>query len=689
MARRLAIDVGGTFTDLVLIDPESGRLAFGKVPTTTADPSVGALTGVSQLLTQTSVSPRDVEQVIHATTLVGNAVIERKGCRTALMTTKGFRDVLTLGREFRYDIYDSNLSFPPNLVPRRDRFEVTERITAEGDVLTPMNDAEVEGIARQLIDGQYAAVAVCFLHSYRNPVHEKRTAEILAVSCPGLSVSVSSDILAQSGEFERTWAAVINAYVQPLADSYLNRLVSGLRELSLDAELLCISSNGGLVTAAAAARQPIRLLESGPVAGALGASHYGRSSELRNLLSFDMGGTTAKACLIKDGAATTTNEYEVARLKRLTKGSGYPVKLAAVDMLEIGSGGGSIAHIDGLGLLGVGPESAGAFPGPACYGRGGVLPTVTDANLLLGYLNADFFLGGQMQLDAEAAETAVEGLASKLSLSTARAAYGIHEVVSQAMASALQTHAIEKGVDYRNYSLVAFGGAGPVHAYRIAELLRISRVVFPWGAGVFSAYGLLTAPFRFDVVRTLPLAIQDIDRDRIREIYSELETEPRQVFVQAGLPIDSIEMVYSADIRYVGQGVELEVESTTSDMEPKELARKFLDLYAARYGWTLESAAIEVVNWRCSARGTIPKTGLWQDDQSSPGDSLKGSRVVYLSESRPEEKCLVYDRYSLRPGARIEGPALIEERECTVFIGPHAEAMVDSHLNVVMQIRED
>jgi N-methylhydantoinase A len=294
-----------------------------------------------------------------------------------------------------------------------------------------------------------------------------------------------------------------------------------------------------------------------------------------------------------------------------------------------------------------------------------------------------------MQLDTDAAETAVGGLASKLGLSTARAAYGIHEVVSQAMASALQTHAIEKGVDYRNYSLVAFGGAGPVHAYRIAELLRISRVVFPWGAGVFSAYGLLTAPFRFDVVRTLPLALQAIDRDRIREIYSELEVEPRQVFVQAGLPIDSIEMVYSADIRYVGQGVELEVESTTSDMEPEELARKFLDLYAARYGWTLESAAIEVVNWRCSARGTIPKTGLWHDEQSSAGDSLKGSRVVYVSESRTEEKCLVYDRYSLRPGARIEGPALIEERECTVFIGPHAEATVDSHLNVVMRIRED
>jgi N-methylhydantoinase A/oxoprolinase/acetone carboxylase beta subunit len=689
VAKRLAIDVGGTFTDLVLIDSESGQLAFGKVPTTTADPSEGALAGVSQLLAETSVQPRDVEQVIHATTLVGNAVIERKGCRTALITTKGFRDVLTLGREFRYDIYDSNLSFPPNLVPRRDRFEVNERITAAGDVLVPMSDTEVEGIAQQLIRHKYEAVAVCLLHSYRNPVHEKRIADLLAVNCPGLSVSISSEILAQSGEFERTWAAVINAYVQPLADSYLNRLASGLRNLNLDAELLCISSNGGLVTAAAAARQPIRLLESGPVAGALGASHYGRSSDLQNLLSFDMGGTTAKACLIKDGAATTTNEYEVARLKRLTKGSGYPVKLAAVDMLEIGSGGGSIAHVDELGLLSVGPESAGAFPGPACYGRGGKLPTVTDANLLLGYLNADFFLGGHMQLDVEAADKAVRGLAATLGLSTTRAAYGIHEVVSQAMASALQTHAIEKGVDYRNYSLVAFGGAGPVHAYRIAELLRISRVVFPWGAGVFSAYGLLTAPFRFDVVRTLPLALRDIDRDQIHAIYSALEAEPRQVFVQAGLPIDSIEMVYSADIRYVGQGVELEVESKTSHMDPDELASKFLALYTARYGWTLESAAMEVVNWRCSARGPIPETGLWEEELSSATNPRKGSRLVYVSESRPEQECAVYDRYSLRPGALIQGPALIEERECTVFIGPHADATVDSHLNVVMQIRED
>lgn len=689
MAKRLAIDVGGTFTDLVLIDPDSGQLAFGKVPTTTADPSEGALLGVAQLLAETSVPPRDVEQVIHATTLVGNAVIERKGCRTALVTTKGFRDILTLGREFRYDIYDSNLIFPTHLVNRRDRFEVTERITAAGDVLVPLSDLEVEEIAHQLTRQKYEAVAVCLIHSYRNPVHEKQIADVFARVCPDVSVSISSEILAQSGEFERTWAAVINAYVQPLADSYLNRLALGLRELNLDAELLCISSNGGLVTAVAAARQPIRLLESGPVAGALGASHYGRISEQRNLLSFDMGGTTAKACLIKDGAPTTTNEYEVARLKRLIKGSGYPVKLAAVDMLEIGSGGGSIARLDDLGLLSVGPESAGAFPGPACYGRGGDLPTVTDANLLLGYLNADFFLGGQMKLDTEAAERVVGGLASKLGLSTIRAAYGIHEVVSQSMASALQTHAIEKGVDYRNYSLVAFGGAGPVHAYRIAELLRISRVVFPWGAGVFSAYGLLTAPFRFDVVRTLPLAIADLDQRRIHDIFSELEAEPREVFVQAGLPIDSIAMVYSADVRYVGQGVELEVALTTSQVEPEELAQKFSTLYAARYGWTLESAALEVVNWRCSARGPVPKTGLWEDDVSPPTESRKGTRTVYLSESRQEQQCSVYDRYSLRPGARLAGPALIEERECTVYIGPHAEATVDSHLNVVMQMRED
>jgi N-methylhydantoinase A/oxoprolinase/acetone carboxylase beta subunit len=426
--KRVAIDVGGTFTDLVLIDGRSGRLSFGKVPTT-QDPSVGALAGIRLLLEQTGTGPFEVSEVIHATTLVGNAVIERKGCRTALVTTRGFKDVLTLGREYRYDIYDTNIAFPPSLVPRRDRFEVTERMIATGEVLIPLDHSEVEAIARRIRRRKYEAVAVCLLHSYRNPSHEQRVGEILKSLCPDIEVSISSEILAQSGEYERTWAAVINAYAQPLADKYLARLSAGLQELGLEAELVCITSNGGLATAAAAARQPIRLLESGPVAGALGATHYGRTSGLTSLLSFDMGGTTAKACLIKEGAPATTMEYEVARLQRLTKGSGYPVKLGAVDMLEIGSGGGSIAWIDEMGLLNVGPESAGANPGPACYGRGGSRPTVTDANLVLGYLNADFFLGGQMKLDVEAAEAALGRLGAQMGLSTSRAAFGIHEIV--------------------------------------------------------------------------------------------------------------------------------------------------------------------------------------------------------------------------------------------------------------------
>jgi len=482
---------------------------------------------------------------------------------------------------------------------------------------------------------------------------------------------------------------VINAYAQPLADRYLARLSAGLQELGLEAELVCITSNGGLATAAAAARQPIRLLESGPVAGALGATHYGRTSGLKSLLSFDMGGTTAKACLIKDGAPATTMEYEVARLQRLTKGSGYPVKLGAVDMLEIGSGGGSVAWIDEMGLLNVGPESAGANPGPACYARGGSRPTVTDANLLLGYLNADFFLGGQMKLDAEAAEAAVGRLGAEMGLSTSRAASGIHEIVSQAMANALQTHAIEKGVDYRGYSLVAFGGAGPVHAHRIAELLRIDRVIFPWGAGVFSAYGLLTAPFRYDAIRTLPLTLQETDVERLRAIYSELEVEPREVFARAGRRLEDVEMIYGADVRYAGQGVELEVDVPSADPDPKTIIERFEHLYAERYGWTLRGAAVEALNWRCSARGPIPEIELWKSSSEHEAEARKGVREVYVSDSQPDRQCAVFDRYAMRPGTHVAGPALIEERECTIFVGPNADATVDDHLNVVMQMRHD
>ena len=683
---RLGIDVGGTFTDLILLDEQSGHLQAGKVLTTPSDASRGVMEGIAQMLSLAAIDADEIRQVIHATTLVGNAVIEHKGCRTALITTQGFRDVLTFGREFRYDIYDSNLTFPVPLVPRRDRIEVAERITAAGDVLTPLTPAEVEACIGTLKKGEYQAVAICLINSYRNDRHEKDLEEAIRRECPEVAVTRSSQIVAQLGEYERTCAAVMNAFVQPLTLAYLSRVVAGLERERLPSNLLCMSSNGGLLTATTAGRFPIRLMESGPVAGALGAAHHGGSHRLPDLLSFDMGGTTAKACVIQSGAPAVTNEFEVARVQRLTKGSGLPVKLPAIDMLEIGAGGGSIADVDHLGLISVGPESAGADPGPVCYGRGGRKPTVTDANLLLGYLNADFFLGGEMKLDAAAAESAIERLGEKAGMDAVRAAWGVHEIVSQNMANALRTHAIEKAVDYRNFALIAFGGAGPVHAHRIASLLNIGTVIFPWAAGVFSAFGMLTAPLRFDAVRTSPRPISALTSEQIATMYREIEGELEDLLNEAGLDRSQITFARSLDIRYIGQGVELEIPVPHSLATPGEIERRFLGAYSDRYGWTLRGAAVEVINWRVTAIGPLPNVMTTVNGHRPSGASLKGNRQVYLPEERRFTDCPVYDRYALVPGEWVAGPALIEERECTAFIGSNASAVVDPSRSIVMRL---
>ena len=688
---RLGIDVGGTFTDLVLFDEATGEMRAGKVLTTPSDASRGVMTGIAQIVTAAAVASSDIRQVIHATTLVGNAIIEQKGCRTALVGTRGFRDILTFGREWRYDIYDSNLTLPFPLVPRRDRIEVTERITASGEVLVPLTAAEVQTCVAAIKKGNYEAVAICLINSYRDDSHEKQLEEALRRECPELAVTRSSEIVPQLGEYERTCAAVMNAFVQPLTLAYLARVVGGLEQERLPSNLLCMSSNGGLLTAATAGRFPIRLMESGPVAGALGAAHHGRSNRWSDLLSFDMGGTTAKACVIRAGTPSVTNEFEVARVQRLTKGSGLPVKLPAVDMLEIGAGGGSIAHVDHLGLLSVGPDSAGADPGPVCYARGGEQPTVTDANLLLGYLDANFFLGGEMKLDAAATERALARLGERVAMDAQRAAWGVHEIVSQNMANALRTHAIEKAVDYRNFALIAFGGAGPVHAYRIATLLNVTTVIFPWAAGVFSAFGMLTAPLRFDAVRTLRTPILALTAEEIDKIYEGMESELEELLREAGLDRSQITFLRTLDLRYIGQGVEIEVDITKIEATPQAIEREFLGAYADFYGWTLGGAPVEVVNWRCTAIGPMPNMAGSSNGRAlrASGSALKGNRKVFIGETLRFVDAPVYDRYALTPGQEIAGPALVEERECTVFIGSKANATVDHSRSLIMRISED
>ena len=683
---RIGVDVGGTFTDIVAVHEESGDLRIGKVLTTPGDPSVGVLNGISDLLASESIESADVMQVIHATTLIGNAIIEHKGGRCALICTRGFRDVLTLRRMWRYDIYDSDLSFPPQLVPRRDRFEVNERVAASGEVIVPLLQSEIDQAVGWLKGGGFEAVAICLLHSFRNDEHERLLGDAIRTGIPDVAITLSSEVLPQIGEYERTCVAVMNASAQPLAESYLDRLVKGLQDRGLPPDLLVMSSNGGLLTAATAARFPIGLLESGPVAGALGAANYGSSIGDADLLSFDMGGTTAKACTIRDGAPTLTNEFEVARVQRLTKGSGLPVKLPAVDMLEIGAGGGSIARIDDLGLIVVGPDSVGADPGPICYGRGGHLPTVTDANLILGYLNPDFFLGGSMKLAESAAEAALDQLGGKVGLSAMRVSWGIHEIVSQSMATALRTHAIEKGFDYRHFSLIAFGGAGPIHAYRIASLLNIPRVIFPSGAGVFSALGLLTVPLQFDAVRTRPVPLQDLDGSQATGIYEELEGQLRVIFGEAGLSKQDITIRRTADLRYVGQGMEITLEPPACPDDRAALAEIFERAYAERYGWGLRAAPIEIVNWRCTAQGPSPDFSFKLSQRSRPERSVKGSRRIYMSDELGFQECFVFDRYALASGVTISGPALVEERECTVFIGPGATASIDEFGSILMRM---
>jgi N-methylhydantoinase A len=682
----LGVDIGGTFTDLVLLDRATGRLAAGKVLTDYDDLAGAVLKGAERLIADHHVAGAAVKNVVHGTTLVTNALIQRTGAATALVVTRGFRDVLEFARESRYDIYAIDLEIPAPLVAREMVFEVSERLDAAGGVVEGLDRAEVRALARDLRRRKISAVAVCLLHAYRNALHERQIAAIFAKEAPEIVVSLSSDVMPDIREFERACTTVANAYVQPAIRGYLEELARRLRSLKITAPLLLMSSDGGTISTQTAVRHPIRLVESGPAGGAIAASYIGRGHGLDRVMAYDMGGTTAKVCLIDGGAPEKTDIFEFGRVDRFAKGSGLPLKVPALEMIEIGAGGGSIARVDVMGRLRVGPDSAAAAPGPACYGLGGTLPTVTDADLYLGYLAADSFLGGAMRLDAKAAAAAIkEHVARPLGLSTTRAAWGIHEVVNDNMARAAKIHCLERGKDAREYTLVAYGGAGPVHAEGIARALDIRTIVYPLRAGVMSAFGFLVAPPAFELLRAIVAPLTQLDFTEVNRVLGAMETEGRALVKTAGVPIRECTVRREFGIRFAGQSYELSVPLPSARLSRGDVAAiraDFLEHYRERFHRLNPDVPLEVVNCRVVVSG--PQQPIKAARTLARGRAKKGQRDVYLPERAAFVRCNVYDRYALAPGAKLSGPAVVEEVESTVLLGTGAVATVARNGNLVV-----
>ena len=679
---RAAIDIGGTFTDLLILDGERQRCHVGKVLTTVPDPSAGVLQGIAALMEASGIAPEAVGGVIHGTTLVTNALIERRGARTALLTTAGFRDALEIGTEGRYDIYDLGLIKPAPLVERRLRFEVPERMNAAGVPIRPLETAALEPICDALQEEGIEAVAVCYLHAYANPAHERATVELLRERLPGLPVTLSHQVAPALREYQRASTAVANAYVQPLAAGYLHGLEDGLRRAGVTSPVHIMLSTGGTATVETAADVPIRLVESGPAGGALAGAWWGRLTGHGDVLAFDMGGTTAKAVFTEHGEFAVTAESEVARVHRFKRGSGLPLLMPTMQMIEIGAGGGSIARLGDLGLPAVGPRSAASEPGPACYGRGGGEPTVTDADLLLGYLDPHAFAGGTMTLDVEAARESLGVLAAALAMDPVRVAWGIHDLVNENMAAAARVHAAERGLDTRRYALVATGGAGPLHACGVARRLGLDTVVIPPLAGVGSAFGLLLAPLSFDITRSYVARLDRIECSTLAAILEELEREGRERVGAAGVADDRISVRRSADMRYAGQGYEIRVEVPPGTPDAALLdgvRRSFEQAYTAFYGQLCDGVPLEAVNWRVSVEGPRPDLGEVPEHMAARDDATGAAAQAAVEPAHRDAlfdgtggfvSTPVYQRHLLAPDFATEGPAIIEEAESTTVVPP-------------------
>jgi N-methylhydantoinase A len=688
----LAIDIGGTFTDIVVHDQTTGRVLAHKELTTPEDPALGVVAGVRHLFAREGLPAGEVGRVIHATTLFTNALIERKGAPTGLITTEGFRDSLEIGHERKYELYDLHLPLPRPLVRRAMRLEARERLAPDGRVEVPLDAASVREAADRLVALGATSLAICFLHAYANPAHERAAAAIVAAAHPGLPISLSSEVAPQIREYDRTSTTVANAYVKPLADRYLARLAGDLAALGIGAPLFMMLSNGGLTHLDEAKRIPVQLLESGPAAGALAADFFGARSGARDLLAFDMGGTTAKLAMVLEGAPRVVHRFEAGRERRFTAGSGLPLTISTVELIEIGAGGGSIAAVDGLGLLKVGPRSAGSVPGPACYARGGTAPTVTDGNLLLGYLDPATFAGGTMRLDVSAAERAVDGVAGRAALARPEAASGIHAVVNETMAAAARVHIAEQGHDPRDFALLVTGGGGPLHGCELARRLGMRRVICPPAAGVASALGLLLAPARVDRVATIAQRLDRLDWAGFEAQFAAMEADARSV-IGATLGIGAmITAERAADMRFAGQGYEIVVALPPGPYDAgteAALREAFGAAYTRIFARQPPVRAVEVVNIRVSVTGTAQGSALDPGmAQAAPEVAETGRRPARF-EGAELAAVPVLDRASLAAGQRIVGPAMIEETMSTLLVPPGATATVEASGNIVIDLPEE
>ena len=668
-AIRMGVDIGGTFTDVVI--EVEGKQFSTKVLTTYIAPENAIIDGLHQVCAKAGVAPSDIGQIIHGTTLATNALIERRGAKTALITTEGFRDVIEMRTESRFEQYDLNLTLPEPLIPRQSRFTISERVDATGGVLVDLNRAEVEAVADQLNAAGYESIAVGLIHSYLNPYHERMVRDVLAEKLPDVMVSLSSEVSPQMREYERFNTVVANAYIKPLMKSYLGRLKGRLEDEGADCSVFLMHSGGGIISIESAADFPVRLVESGPAGGAVFAANTAARYGLGKVLSFDMGGTTAKICLIKNQTPKTSRVFEVARTYRFKKGSGMPISIPVIDMVEIGAGGGSLAHIDSMRQIRVGPESAGSEPGPACYGRGGDKPAVTDADLVLGKLNPDNFAGGSIQLHADSsADALVNVLGKTLDMDAQTAAFGLAEVVDENMANAARVHAVENGEDLSEYTMIAFGGAAPLHAGRLCEKLGVDRLLVPTGAGVGSAIGFLRAPFSFEANRSVYMKLSDFKPDVIKSLLTELQDEATG-FVRSCDATSDIISEFKVYMRYTGQGWEIPISlSAEQAMSPD--ADTFLKLfeadYSALFGRTVDGMDVEITVW--SVNATTPPEQVAQIALASDtgAATVAGQRALFDPALATVSDAQVVLRNDMKTGQTVQGPAVVTEDETTIIV---------------------
>lgn len=697
----VGVDIGGTFTDIVFLNKKTGDMKVHKILSTPKDFSIGVINGLNSFMKKHNIKGEQISTIFHGTTVAINALIERKGAKVGLITSKGFRDVLEIGREMRYDIYDLKLEMPEPLVPRYLRKEINERVSVNGSKLISIDIKEVKEKVQELIKEGVESIAVSFLHSYAYPENEQKTREIILSSFPNTYISLSSEISPEIREYERTATTVANSYLQPLVEIYIERLDEKLRqEINFLKNWYIMLSNGGIAGIDIVKKFPIYILESGPVAGSIAAGFYGKLLNEKKIFSLDMGGTTVKASFVIDGKSLISKKFEAARAKRFKKGSGIPLNIPVVEMIEIGVGGGSIAYIDSMGLLKVGPQSSGADPGPACYGLGGSNPTITDADLILGYLDPNYFLGGEKKLEVDAAYNAINDKCAKvLKKDVLEVANGIYKIATENMAAAAKIHLAEKGVDARKFTMFAFGGAGPVHAYHLAKKIYIKKIICPSFAGVMSAIGFLVSKPIYNCVHSYASELSTINWEKVNKIYQEMETNAKNILEKAGARISEVKYERTADMRYVGQGYEIEVpipnDILSLSQEEKNEAiknsfqRKYDQLFHSR---TLGNIEIESLNWRLLASAPVEVYELKKKKLKSSKNlenAVKGKRKMYSIEKNGFVEAIVYDRYKLLPGMGFHGPAIVEERESTAIMDSNGVGYIDEYANLIIEIKED